>query len=644
MRKPQQRNGQGLPGLSSSNGLELVYPRRLVAPPAWVGHIPFAMWLVDALRPGTVVELGVHTGNSYCAFLQAAAKLELDVRCYGVDHWRGDEHAAFYGDEVYRELKAYHDPLYGSFSTLMRSSFDDALPYFSDGVVDLLHIDGFHTYEAVSNDFNSWLPKLSSRAVVLFHDTNVRERDFGVWRLWEEVAAQYPALEFLHCHGLGVLYVGSGRPPPPLRPLFEAAPAAVERVRASFARLGGSLLDRYELQEAEKASAQAPADGAEQPGADSSEAVRYLGRSVEMHAHALNLLAEVRADFGRRLDEARVRMEGLEDIRLDLSARLAAADAHATHASAQISELRSRLEHTQSEAVAANEAARQLELKLQAAVARSEALGETLTGLQAAIARHEAAGAAFNGELQSARHELAQAHAHHEAAQSQLRQELDGTRRELAQDRAQHEVAQSRLRQELDGVRRELAQARAQHEAAQSLLREEADGAFARAKALEEELEAARRELAQAAAKHKASQNLQQQVRAAEIREEALAEKLRSASRGLADAGARHEAAQSALQHRAEEAEAKAEALELKLQKALADLAQAVSQRENSQSVLHQQARVIERLRRDLAVHTSLQHRVGSLGRRNERLTKLARALPLPARRIVKRIVFGPRA
>ena len=39
-------------------------PIRLVDPTSWVPHIPFAFWLVDALRPRTVVELGTHTGNS----------------------------------------------------------------------------------------------------------------------------------------------------------------------------------------------------------------------------------------------------------------------------------------------------------------------------------------------------------------------------------------------------------------------------------------------------------------------------------------------------------------------------------------------------------------------------------------------------
>src|ERR1700712_4795297 len=86
-----------LPGLTS--GLELLYPDRAVEPSPWLGHTPFALWLIEATKPRMVVELGVHTGNSYCAFLQAVDSLGLDTRCFGIDHWQGDPHAGHYGDE-----------------------------------------------------------------------------------------------------------------------------------------------------------------------------------------------------------------------------------------------------------------------------------------------------------------------------------------------------------------------------------------------------------------------------------------------------------------------------------------------------------------------------------------------------------------
>ncbi|MEZ0275720.1 MAG: TylF/MycF/NovP-related O-methyltransferase, partial [Roseimicrobium sp.] len=164
-------------------------------PGTWTEHIPFAFWLVEHLRPKVIVELGVHTGGSYCAFCQAVEQSALaNTKCYGVDTFEGDTHAGHYDPAILRDLRAYHDPRYGSFSNLIQSNFTEALARFEDGSIDLLHIDGLHFYENVKQDFETWLPKLSDKAFVLFHDTNVHERGFGVFRFWAELQDAYPSL------------------------------------------------------------------------------------------------------------------------------------------------------------------------------------------------------------------------------------------------------------------------------------------------------------------------------------------------------------------------------------------------------------------------------------------------------------------
>jgi GT2 family glycosyltransferase len=221
------------------------------APSAWVEHVPFAFWLVDVLRPRRIVELGTHTGVSYSAMCQAVKTLGLATSCFAIDTWKGDEHASFYGEEVYRDFAAFHDPRYGAFSQLVPSTFDNALHHFEDGSIDLLHIDGMHTYEAVRHDYESWRPTLAANAVVLFHDTDVRDRDFGVFRLWNEIATGRPHFSFLHGYGLGVLGHGQDHPDA-LQSLFVAGEDShlASAIRETFATLGRSarlLSERRDL-------------------------------------------------------------------------------------------------------------------------------------------------------------------------------------------------------------------------------------------------------------------------------------------------------------------------------------------------------------------------------------------------------------
>ena len=110
---------------------------------------------------------------------QAVEEFEIDSELHAVDTWAGDPHTGEYGEEVYQSFTGVLDRGFRTDKVaLHRMTFDQALEKFDDESVDLLHIDGFHTYEAVAHDYETWLPKLASGGIVLFHDVAPSS---GVW-------------------------------------------------------------------------------------------------------------------------------------------------------------------------------------------------------------------------------------------------------------------------------------------------------------------------------------------------------------------------------------------------------------------------------------------------------------------------------
>ncbi len=303
----------------------LSQPDRLTDVRSWHGHIPFAFWVVEAAEPRTVVELGTHKGDSFAALCQRVKEIGLDATCYAVDTWAGDEHSGLYGEEVFSEVSEYFRSHYGGIAKLLRMYFDDALAHFDDGSIDLLHIDGYHTYEAVFEDFAKWLRKMSASGIVMLHDIAVREHGFGVWRFWEEISPQYPNVAFTHSSGLGVMAVGELVPqafnalvkdfisaPKLVSQVFESAGRfcelksetevklrEAEEVRSDYAQHAANLeahrnllLDRTYLMERQLREQE---EEIAQMGADLRRAADQLVQQRGQAEHALARFAEVSA-------------------------------------------------------------------------------------------------------------------------------------------------------------------------------------------------------------------------------------------------------------------------------------------------------------------------------------------------------------
>src|ERR1044071_4657192 len=171
---------------------------------AWTDHLHFAYDLIAEMKPRLFVELGVDRGESYFAFCQSVAENKTGTQCFGVDTWRGDQHVGGYDETTFAQVSDYNRENYATFSTLIRSSFDEAREDFASASIDVLHLDGLHTEEAVRHDVNSWLMKIKPGGLLLLHDVEVEAKGFGVWRIWRELEKHGRSWTFHDGPGLGV--------------------------------------------------------------------------------------------------------------------------------------------------------------------------------------------------------------------------------------------------------------------------------------------------------------------------------------------------------------------------------------------------------------------------------------------------------
>ena len=181
----------------------LLDPERAAGP--WHGHRWFAYDLLRWRSPDVVVELGTHFGPSFFAFCQAVKDGALQTRLHAVDSWEGDPHAGFYGPDVKAVFDGIRAKAYPDLTVEEHvGRFLDVVPEFPDESIDLLHIDGYHSYEAAREDFQSWLPKVAPNGLVLMHDV-APDTGYGSADYWREISATYPAFAFTHSFGLGIV-------------------------------------------------------------------------------------------------------------------------------------------------------------------------------------------------------------------------------------------------------------------------------------------------------------------------------------------------------------------------------------------------------------------------------------------------------
>ena len=197
-----------------------------------LAHVPFAMTLVDVARPQRIVEVGTCTGVLYSAFCQAVKELGLGASCVGVRHEDGTCAQA----KLHSIWATAQKELYSNYSQLISKSPEQAGELFPNGSIDLLHLNGECSFNK-RTDLEQWLPRMSSRGLIMVSNKNIGDSSSGVVEVWRDLKNRFRTFEFTHGGGLGVAVTGkdsSGA----LKGLLPTSEPAASLVREFFRQQG----------------------------------------------------------------------------------------------------------------------------------------------------------------------------------------------------------------------------------------------------------------------------------------------------------------------------------------------------------------------------------------------------------------------
>jgi predicted O-methyltransferase YrrM len=163
--------------------------------------------LAAACPPGgKALEIGSHLGASSC-YLGAALK-QLNGTLFCVDTWN-NETMPEGSKDTFSEFSSNTLGL-GDVIVPIRKRSSELTRDDVGADLDLVFIDGDHSYESVKSDFETVVPWLTEKAMVAFHDTVAFE---GVARLLGEVLACSQARLAGHVNNLTWVQIVNQRVP-----------------------------------------------------------------------------------------------------------------------------------------------------------------------------------------------------------------------------------------------------------------------------------------------------------------------------------------------------------------------------------------------------------------------------------------------
>jgi predicted O-methyltransferase YrrM len=169
--------------------------------------------IARSLKPAIAVEIGSARGKSAC-FIGMALKENGSGRLYAIDPHTRTEWNDSESVDTYDIIRDHLEKLaLSDVVTIVRKrsiEMPDSLPT----PIDLLFIDGDHSYEGVKADWAAYRPRMSPFGLVVFHDTiwdlkrndKWYRSDIGVPRFVEDLRQQgYPIITIKRDCGLSIV-------------------------------------------------------------------------------------------------------------------------------------------------------------------------------------------------------------------------------------------------------------------------------------------------------------------------------------------------------------------------------------------------------------------------------------------------------
>lgn len=188
--------------------------------PSGLGDTSWVLYaLAKSLKPDVCVEIGSALGNS-AAFMATALAENKKGKLFCIDPhaptaWN-DTNAVDSYQTFHHNLKALH---LDGFYECIRSYSPEAAKNW-DKPIDLLFIDGDHSYTGVKQDWELFSPFMKQFGVVVFHDTmwevaeqdpQYRRADMGVPKFVEELRAEgYPVITLPNNFGCSLVQTTKG--------------------------------------------------------------------------------------------------------------------------------------------------------------------------------------------------------------------------------------------------------------------------------------------------------------------------------------------------------------------------------------------------------------------------------------------------